>query len=124
MIFTAQRLHYLALGCYLGLIALTLAWEGWLAPAAGVPPELWLIIKSIPLLIPLFGLLHGRRTTYLWASLLLLMYFIEGVVITVADRTAPLGWHAPRLYALVEIALVLGFIASAAYYVRRTAPGD
>jgi uncharacterized membrane protein len=121
MKFSAPRLQRVALACYLALIGLTLLWEGWLAPAPGAPPGFWLTIKSIPLLFPLFGILRGRRTSYLWASLLLLAYFTEGVVVAYTDRHAPLGLHAPWLYALMEIVLVLGFIASAAYYVRRTA---
>jgi len=121
MIFSASRLQHLALGCYLGLIALTVCWEGWLAPGPVAPPGFWLTVKSIPLLLPLFGILRGRRTSFLWASLLLLAYFTEGVIVAYTDRHAPLGWHAPWLYALAEITLVLGFIASAAYYVRRTA---
>jgi uncharacterized membrane protein len=60
------------------LIALSLAWELWLAPAR--PGGSWLALKALPLLAPLFGMLHGRRRTFQWASFLALAYFAEGMV--------------------------------------------
>ena len=72
-------------GCYLtacasliALIFLCLAWELKLAPiqAGGT----WLVLKCLPLLAPLFGILNGRRYTYQWSSMLILLYLTEGVV--------------------------------------------
>ena len=60
------------------MIFLTLAWEFWLAPLR--PGGSWLALKAIPLVCALSGLLHARRYTYQWASLLVLAYFAEGIV--------------------------------------------
>ncbi len=111
-------LYFLSVGSYLALIALSVLWEGWLAPAAGAPPDLWLIIKSVPLLLPLFGLLHGKPYTHAWASLLVLIYFTEGVVLTYTYRTQPLSFHDTFTCAAVETVLSAIFIVSAPFYAR------
>ena len=61
-----------------GLIVLGLAWELWLAPLR--EGGSWWAIKVIPLCFPLAGLLRNRMYTYRWVSLLVWLYFTEGVV--------------------------------------------
>lgn len=94
----------------LALILLCLVWEAILAPLK--PGGSLLIFKAVPLLLPLFGILGGRRYTYQWASMLILLYFIEGVVRAWADS----GISA-RL-ALVEILLCLIFFCCAIFYAK------
>ena len=116
-------LQRLALGGYLALIVLTLAWEGWLAPKG--PPGFWLTVKSLPLLLPLFGLLHGRARSFLLASLLLLPYLTEGVVLLWTERRLGLAPGSAWPWAGVEALLSLIFIVSAAWVVRsRRAQGE
>jgi len=62
----------------LALIALCLLWEGWLAPLH--PGGSWLILKSLPLLPAVPGVLRGRRYTSQWLSMVVLLYFLEGVM--------------------------------------------
>lgn len=98
----------------IALIALCIVWEGVLAPIR--PGGSWLILKVLPLLIPLFGILRGRRYTYQWASMFVLIYFTEGVV---------RGWSDNGLsqkLALVEVTLTIIFFIAALYYARLTAP--
>ena len=71
-----QATRALAVGSLLGLIALGLAWELWLAPTGAR----WLAFKVLPLVIPLAGLLKHRLYTYRWVSLLVWLYFTEGIV--------------------------------------------
>jgi uncharacterized membrane protein len=94
-----------AVGSLLALIVLCLAWELWLAPAR--PGGSWLVLKTLPLLAPLFGLLHGRRRTFQWTAFLALAYFAEGVVRAWAEP-APV-----RVLALAEIGLALALFACA-----------
>ena len=68
----------LAVGSVLALILLGLAWELWLAPLR--PGGSWWAIKVLPLALPLAGLLKNRMYTYRWLSLLVWLYFTEGVV--------------------------------------------
>lgn len=99
-----------AVGSLLGLIALGLAWELWLAPIR--PGGSWLAIKVLPLCIPLAGLLKHRMYTYRWLSLLVWVYFTEGVVRAWSD---PFPGNA---LAGVEIALCLVLFAACAAHVR------
>jgi uncharacterized membrane protein len=100
----------LAVGSLLGLIVLGLAWELWLAPLR--PGGTWLAIKVLPLCFPLAGLLRNRMYTYRWVSLVVWIYFTEGVVRAYSDR-------APSSYlALAEVALCLTLFAACALHVR------
>jgi uncharacterized membrane protein len=103
---------------YLALLALSVLWEGWLAPAARVPPGFWLTLKTVPLLLPLFGVLHGRPKAHVWAELLVLLYFMEGLIVAYLHRNDALSFGSPLPYAGLEIFLCLMFIVSSAYYVR------
>jgi uncharacterized membrane protein len=74
----ARLSRALAVGSLLALIVLGLAWELWLSPLR--PGGSWLALKVLPLCLPLVGLLKHRMYTYRWLSLLLWLYFTEGVV--------------------------------------------
>lgn len=94
----------------LALILLCLAWEAVLAPLK--PGGSLLIFKAVPLLLPLFGILRGQRYTYQWASMLILLYFIEGVVRAWADS------GVSATLALLEILLCLIFFGCAIFYAK------
>ena len=100
--------------CLVALILLCLAWELWLAPLR--PGGSWLVLKTLPLLAPLPGVLRERRYTFQWSSMLILAYFTEGVVRAMSERgvSAVLG--------MIEIALSLVFFATALAYARITRP--
>lgn len=94
----------------IALIFLCLAWESILAPLK--PGGSLLMLKALPLLLPLFGILKGKRYTFQWASMLILLYFIEGVVRAWAD----VGTSAQL--ALIEIMLCLIFFLCAIFYAK------
>ena len=75
---TQHRLHQLASGSLVLLIVLCIAWELVLAPLR--PGGSWMVIKALPLFAPLAGTLRRNVYTLQWASMLVLMYFAEGVV--------------------------------------------
>ncbi len=112
---TARAAYLAACASLIALIFLCLAWELWLAPLR--PGGSWLALKALPLLAPLFGILRGRAYTYQWALLLILAYFIEGVV-----RAWSESGTAARL-SQIEIALALAFFVSAIGYVRAARRG-
>ncbi len=56
---TASRYQTLASASLIALIFLCLAWEAWLAPLK--PGGSWMTLKAAFLLIPLFGILRGKR---------------------------------------------------------------
>ena len=102
--------RWLATSSLLGLIALGLAWELWLAPLR--PGGSSLVLKVVPLCLPLAGLLKNRMYTYRWVSLMVWLYFTEGVVRAWGD--APPG----RYLALVEVLLCLLLFTACALHVR------
>ncbi|TGP41099.1 DUF2069 domain-containing protein [bacterium M00.F.Ca.ET.228.01.1.1] len=91
------------------LIVVSIAWEAWLAPLR--PGGTALVIKAVPLLLALPGVWRQRLYTLQWASMLILLYFTEGVVRGWSDRglSAGLGW--------LEAALAVVFFVSALVYV-------
>jgi uncharacterized membrane protein len=103
--------RWLAVGSLLGLIVLGLAWELWLSPLR--PGGSWLALKVLPLAIPLAGLLKNRMYTYRWVSLLVWLYFTEGVVRAWSDIDG-----TGRLLALLEVLLCLALFAACAWHVR------
>lgn len=94
----------------IALILLCLAWEGWLAPLK--PSGSQLVLKAVPLLLPLFGILKGKRYTYQWASMFILFYFTEGCVRAWADK----GLSAQLAY--IEILLSVIFFTCTVLYAR------
>ena len=110
----ARQYRLLASAALISLIALCIAWESALAPIR--PGGSWLILKVLPLLIPLFGILRGKRYTYQWASMFVLIYFTEGVVRAWSDK------DLSQLLAAIEVALTIVFFIAAILYARQTAP--
>lgn len=100
----------LAVASLLGLIVLGLAWELWLAPLR--PGGSWLALKVLPLCLPLAGLLKNRMYTYRWLSLLLWLYFTEGVV-RATSEPAPGAWLAG-----LEVLLSLALFAACVLHIR------
>ena len=90
------------------LIALGLAWEFWLAPTGNGT----LAIKVLPLLLPLPGLIRNRLYTFRWVTLLVWLYFIEGVVRAAGDRGIAAG------LAALEVVLCLVLFSACAAHVR------
>jgi uncharacterized membrane protein len=93
----------------LALIALGLAWELWLAPTGRGT----LALKVLPLLPCVPGLLRHRLYTFRWLSLLVWLYFMEGVVRATTESGRGVA------LALTEVALCLVVFGAAALYVRR-----
>lgn len=101
-----------AIALLVSLLALCIAWELFLAPLR--PGGSWLVLKALPLLLPLRGVLHGRRYTFKWSTLLIWLYAAEGSARTYSDS----GWAAGL--AAVELVLALGYYGAAVAYLRAT----
>jgi uncharacterized membrane protein len=108
----APRHNIAALGACVALaalIVLSVAWEWWLAPLR--PGGSLLVLKAIPLMLALPGVWRQRLYTLQWASMLILLYFAEGIVRGWSDTglSARLGW--------LETALSLAFFICTLTYV-------
>lgn len=104
-----RNTRWLALCGLAALIVLGLAWELWLAPTGSGT----LALKVLPLVLCAAGLLRHRMYTFRVLSLLLWLYFMEGVV----RATSEAG--TGRALALIEIALCLLLFAACTVYIRR-----
>ena len=102
------RTRAAALASIVALVVLGLLWELWLAPTGNGT----LAIKVVPLLLPLPGLLRNRLYTYRWLTLMVWLYFIEGVVRATGDR------GVSALLAGIEVVLCLVLFAACALHVR------
>jgi uncharacterized membrane protein len=109
---TADHYRLMASTSLIALIALCLLWEGWLAPLR--PGGSWLILKGAFLLLPLFGILRGRRYTYKWVSLFVQFYLLEGLVRATSDS------GISRWLAVGETVLATVLFVSAILYIRAT----
>jgi len=107
--------HHLRLGASISLILLIilmLAWELFLAPLKIGGSTL--ALKAVLLLLPLFGILRGKRYTYQWASMFILIFFTEGLVRAWSDD----GLSAQL--AVIEVILSIIFFICAIYYAKLT----
>ena len=94
----------------LGLIVLGVLWEMVLAPIR--PGGSLLALKVLPLILPLAGVMKNRMYTYRWLSLLLWLYFTEGIVRAWSDK-------APGNYlAMIEVVLCLILFAACSLHVK------
>ena len=98
----------------IGLLFLCLAWELWLAPLR--PGGSMLVLKALPLLFPLFGILRGKRYTHQWTSLLSLIYVAEGAVRAFSDQ------GASQALAMAEVFLAALLFAGCLGHARASAP--
>jgi uncharacterized membrane protein len=106
----ARMLNRGAAASLIALIALCVAWEWRLAPLR--PGGSTLVLKALPLLVPLSGILRGRRYTHQWTSLLSLAYAMEGIVRAMTES------GVRRWLALSELVLALALFATTAFYAR------
>jgi uncharacterized membrane protein len=102
-----RAIRAVAVGSALALIALCIAWElVWARTGHGT-----LVLKSLPLIAALPGLMKHRMYTYRWLSLAIWLYVAEGLV-RITDR-APANWCAGA-----ELALALVLFTACAAQVR------
>lgn len=105
-----KNLHRGASISLIALIALCVAWELVLAPLR--PGGSWMVLKVVPLLLPLRGVLKRDNYTLQWSSMLILLYFMEGLVRATSDKglSATLGW--------LEVALTVIYFFCTILYLR------
>ena len=106
--------HRGAVFSLLALILLCTLWELWVAPLH--PGGSLLVLKVVPLLPAVPGVLRGKAFTFRWLSLLLWFYAAEGITRALTDTHAAsrgLGW-IELLLSLVLFVCVAGFLRSGA----------
>jgi len=109
-----QRARWAALAGHLALIVAVVVWTTWIDPPQRIPRALALVLLTLPLLVPLRGVLHARPYTHAWVLFVAMGYFVLGV------------WHAAvpaeRLYGLTLVTASLLWFFGAMFYVRFSHP--
>jgi uncharacterized membrane protein len=99
-----------AAACLGALILLGVAWEIFVAPIR--PGGSWLVLKVVPLLAALPGVLRGRRYTVQWSTLVIWLYAAEGATRAYTDP----GIGAAL--ALAELLLSIAYFFAAVRWLR------
>ncbi|MFL6632407.1 MAG: DUF2069 domain-containing protein [Massilia sp.] len=108
---TQRVFHTGAVTSLVILFAWLLVWEIVVAPLH--PGGSLLALKALPLLLPLRGVLKRDLYTLQWSSMVILIYFVEGIVRAWSDRT-----EVSRMMALGEALLVVSYFLFALLYLR------
>jgi uncharacterized membrane protein len=98
---------------YLGLIVLQPAWHALVPAPYGAGNWLLATVATLPLLLPLKGLLKGSLRSMTWAGYLAMLYLVIGVME---------AWANPpqRVLASTQVFLVLVFLYSVLAFSRPT----
>ena len=104
-----------ACACLVALIFLCVAWELFLAPLK--PGGSWLVLKVLPLMAPLFGVLHAKRYTFQWSTLMIWLYAAEGATRMYTDKGLSAG------LAAAELTLALAYFGCAVSFLKASRAG-
>lgn len=99
---------YMAIMAWIGLIILTLIWDGLVSPLYFI-----LLLKIAMLWFPLLGLWAQRIYTFQYCSMLVLAFFIEGVMRVVSISILN------QYFASVEIILSIIFFVGCLAYLQQ-----
>jgi len=94
----------------ISLIILNLIWEIFYNPLQDHGSLM--VFKSLILLIPLFGILKKNIYTYQWSSMLILLFFIEGIVRFYSEK------EISQIMALSQIILSIIFFISTIFFCK------
>ncbi|NOI32099.1 DUF2069 domain-containing protein [Vibrio coralliilyticus] len=101
----------LALCGNLGLLAWVALWQLSLSPHPHISSITLAIAWSIPLLLPLPGILAGKPYTHAWANFVLMLYFLHALTILYIDG-------GERWLAGIELILTATAFAGNILYAR------
>ncbi|MGD2129728.1 MAG: DUF2069 domain-containing protein [Lysobacterales bacterium] len=106
----------IAAASYLSVLLLQPIWHALLPAPHGAASPLLATAATIPLLIPLKGVLRGSLRSLTWAGYLLMLYLVIGVTE---------AWSNPpqRVPALLQSLLVAVFVGSVLVFSRRSSRG-
>ena len=96
----------------MGLIIINLIWEIFYHPIR--EEGSWLVIKSAILLLPLKGIMQKKMYTYRWSGMLIMLFFIEGLV-RFYSEAEPSKW-----FALSEIIFSVIYLLAICMFVKES----
>ncbi|NCF61427.1 MAG: DUF2069 domain-containing protein [Gammaproteobacteria bacterium] len=104
-------------GSYLALLILQPVWHALLPAPMGAANWTLALLATVPLLLPLKGLLAGSLRSMTWAGYLVMLYLVIGIME---------AWSNPpqRIPALIQTLLVVVFVASVLVFSRADRPAS
>lgn len=108
---TRKKAYWATVASLLGLIALCVGWELFIAPLR--PGGSWLVLKVLPLLLVVPGIFKQRVKTFQATSLLVWLYFAEGATRASSDPALN-----SQLMAGLEVILSIALFVSVSLYAR------
>jgi uncharacterized membrane protein len=109
--FTTQALKKITLFSYFSLLIFMPLWLIVLSPSQGLSPILSFCMFTIPLLLPMRGLLKGNPYTFAWSNFVLMIYFLHSLTTLVVSAE-------DRVWAMIELLLATIMFFSASYYAK------
>ena len=109
--FSTQTLKKITLVSYFSLLFFMPLWLIVLNPSQGLSPALSLIMFTLPLLLPIRGLLKGNPFTYAWTNFIIMIYFLHSLT-TLWVSEDDLIW------ASIELILATTMFLSCSYYAK------
>ncbi|WP_114786811.1 DUF2069 domain-containing protein [Vibrio tetraodonis] len=101
-----KLVRILALCGNLGLLTWVFTWQFYLSPHPHINHIALAIAWSVPLILPLPGILMGKPYTHAWANFFLMLYFLHAFTILYID-------DGERWLATIELALTsLAFVSN------------
>ena len=106
-----QYLHRFAFCANLTLLLWVALWQMILSPHPHLNNWVMAVVWSIPLLLPLHGMLAAKPYTYAWSNFILMFYFLHSLTLITIDE-------GERWLAGVELLLVTIAFLSNILFVR------
>jgi uncharacterized membrane protein len=93
------------------LIAVVVAWL--LSTGFSAGRVVWAVVLTVPLWLPIYGVLRSHRKTFAWATLCVIPYFILGVTEAIANPER-------RIWSGLCLGLALALFVALILYLRIT----
>ncbi len=109
-LFTTAQLNKIALISYFLLLIYMPLWLIFLSPSE-LSPILCLSLFTLPLLLPIKGIIQGSPYTYAWTNFIIMLYFLHSLTTL---------WVLPKdiIWASIELLLASTFFLSATYFAK------
>lgn len=106
---SSQTLRHLALWSHLSLLAWVILWHSYLSPHPHIHAIGITLAWTLPLLLPLPGILRAKPYTHAWANFVLMLYFLHGFTLVWVNE-------GEKLLAAIELLLTsLCFVSNILY---------
>ena len=104
----AGRIRTLVVIVLMAMIVLVSAWL--FSQKSSATVFVVIVLATLPLWLPLYGLVRGQRRTYAWATLCVIPYFVLGATEAVANPSMRAWSGACLALALLAFVLLIGYL--------------